>query len=68
LKDVAGGAACLVDALSAASIRAGVDRVLGDPGYRDSLVRAGLENVQRFRADEVASEYAAVYDEVARRA
>ncbi|MGH9056978.1 MAG: glycosyltransferase family 4 protein [Acidimicrobiales bacterium] len=67
LKDVAGGAACLVDVLDVASIRAGVERVLADAGYRDSLVRAGLDNVKRFRPDSVAAEYAAVYDEVASR-
>lgn len=64
MTDVAGGAAELVDPTDVGSIRAGVERVLGDPSHRDALVEAGLDNVRRYRLQAVAAQYAAVYDEV----
>jgi glycosyltransferase involved in cell wall biosynthesis len=64
MRDVAGGAACLVDPEDVTSIRAGVLRVLQDIAYREQLVAAGLRNVERFTAASVAAAYAAVYDEV----
>jgi glycosyltransferase involved in cell wall biosynthesis len=67
LSDIAGGAACLVDPFDVASIRAGVERVLSNEEYRTTLVRGGLENVQRYRVAAVAAAYAALYDELARR-
>jgi glycosyltransferase involved in cell wall biosynthesis len=56
-----------VDPLDVASIRAGVQRVLSDDAYRAALVRGGLENVRRYRVTSIAAQYAAVYDELARR-
>jgi glycosyltransferase involved in cell wall biosynthesis len=67
LPEVAGGAACFVDPLDVASIRAGVGRVLTDESYRDSLVRRGLDNARRYRVATIAARYAALYDELARR-
>jgi glycosyltransferase involved in cell wall biosynthesis len=67
LPEVAGGAACLVDPLDEGSIRAGVQRVLADDGYRADLVRRGLDNVRRYRVASVAERYAALYEELARR-
>jgi glycosyltransferase involved in cell wall biosynthesis len=64
LTDVAGGAAELVDPEDVASIRAGVQRVLSDPGHRQALVEAGLRNVERFRPAAVAAAYAEVYAEL----
>jgi glycosyltransferase involved in cell wall biosynthesis len=68
LREVAGTGACFVDPFDVGAIRAGVQRVLGDPAYRDQLVRDGLRNVERFRAVVVAAQYAAIYDEVRARA
>ncbi len=64
MAEVAGGAACLVDPEDVATIRAGVVRVLSDPTYRRGLVEAGLRNVERYQAAQVADAYAEVYDEV----
>jgi glycosyltransferase involved in cell wall biosynthesis len=64
LTDVAGGAACLVDPLDVASIRAGIRRVIDDATYRERLVRDGLRNVTRFSAGSVAQRYTAIYDEI----
>jgi glycosyltransferase involved in cell wall biosynthesis len=67
LREVAGGAACLVDPLDVPSIRAGVERVLSDGGYQAELVRRGFENARRYRVHSVAAHYAALYEELARR-
>jgi glycosyltransferase involved in cell wall biosynthesis len=66
MNEVAGGAACLVDPDDAASIRAGVERVLTDAAYRDELVRKGFENRERFRPAVAAEAYARIYREMAR--
>jgi glycosyltransferase involved in cell wall biosynthesis len=67
LPEVSGGAACLVDPLDVASIRAGVQRVLSDAAFRKEVVRQGLANAQRYRVAAVAAEYGALYDELAKR-
>ena len=61
MKEVAGGAACLVDPYSTDSIRAGILRIIEDPGYRDDLVTKGLENVQRYDKVKIAEQYLACY-------
>lgn len=67
MRDVSGGAACLVDPDDVAAIAAGVRRVLDDPDYRGRLVAAGLRNVECYRPASVARAYAEVYDELLRR-
>ncbi len=66
LCDVAGGAAELVDPFDPISIRAGVQRVLGDSSRRDHLRRAGFENAARYRSRDVAAAYCRIYDEILR--
>ena len=68
MPEVAGEAACLVDPLDTASIRAGVLRVVSDAAYRDDLVARGHENVLRFSRRRMAESYAAVYRRLAARA
>lgn len=68
MPEVAGGAARMVDPFDVAGIRAGVQRIIDDPGYRDGLVARGFENARRFSAAHVAEQYAALYREVAARA
>jgi glycosyltransferase involved in cell wall biosynthesis len=65
MRDVAGGAACLVDPDDVASIRAGIERVLNDRELAQSLVAAGFRNRERFRARAAAEQYAAIYRELA---
>lgn len=65
MRSVAGGAACLVDPCDAASIRAGVLKVIHDDAYRASLIEAGWENAQRFRPEVIAAAYMAAYCELA---
>lgn len=65
MSEVAGDAACLVDPYDVAAVRAGVQRVLGDPAYAAGLVEAGLVNARRFSPDDIAEQYAAIYRAVA---
>lgn len=65
MKEVAGGAACLVDPYDIAAIRCGVARIIAEPAYRAHLVSAGRRNVERFRLTKVSERYAQLYRGVA---
>ena len=47
MPEVAGDGACFVDPLSIKAIRAGIEQVLNDENYRNSLIINGLKNVKR---------------------
>lgn len=66
MSDVAADGACLVDPFDVASIRDGIRRVIADGPYRTKLIEAGFRNVRRFRPEQIAASYAAIYDEVRR--
>jgi glycosyltransferase involved in cell wall biosynthesis len=61
MKEVAGGAACLVDPYDVQSIREGVLSVIRQPDYRRQLVEKGLVNVRRFGAGAIAGRYEEIY-------
>lgn len=61
MKQVAAGAACLVDPYDIASIREGVLKVIGDKEYRERLVVAGLENAACFTPEKIALRYIDCY-------
>ena len=65
MPEVAGGAACLVDPFDVAAIREAILRVWKNAAYRESLIRAGFENVKRFSPKAMAKTYAAIYREMA---
>jgi glycosyltransferase involved in cell wall biosynthesis len=67
MPEVSGGATCLVDPLDVAGIRAGVQRIIDDSVYRQSLIDQGLRNAKRFAAPEVAERYAILYRRLAAR-
>lgn len=64
MPEVAGNGACLVDPYDIESIRSGVQRVIMDATYRESLIQAGFHNVKRFRTEVIAAYYADLYREV----
>jgi glycosyltransferase involved in cell wall biosynthesis len=64
MTDTAGGAACLVDPYSVISIREGVQKVIGDVAYRQSLIEAGFRNIERFSAGTIAAQYVACYEKI----
>lgn len=65
IPEVSGGSTCLVDPLDVASIRQGVQKIIDDPVYRQSLIDQGLHNVKRFAAPAVAERYAILYRRLA---
>jgi len=62
MKEVAGGAALLVDPNSIADIKAGIVKLLEDNELRAILVEKGLENALKFDAKALAGKYAKVYE------
>ena len=67
-KELADGAAVLVDPESVNDIAAGIGRVLDDPKLRIRLTHAGRERVARFTWRRCAAETLEVLERVARRA
>jgi glycosyltransferase involved in cell wall biosynthesis len=65
MPEIAGDGACLVDPFDPRSIRAGIERVLGDKEYYTALVASGRANAERFSPARVADAYAELYREVA---
>jgi glycosyltransferase involved in cell wall biosynthesis len=61
MKEVAGNAACLTDPFSVQSIREGVLKVIQDDDYRNTLVRNGFNNAQRYNPEKIANEYFLIY-------
>ncbi|HVU57439.1 MAG TPA: glycosyltransferase family 1 protein [Puia sp.] len=64
MQEVAGDGACLIDPYSTASIREGLLRIIREKGYREALVEAGRKNVGRYGLEEVAGQYARLYEEL----
>ncbi len=64
MSDVSGGAACLVDPFSVASIREGITRVVHDESYRRQLVESGFDNAKRFNHDQIANSYFDLYEKI----
>lgn len=65
MREAAGEGALLVDPYSVDEIRAGILRIKRDPELREELVRKGRENVERFRPEAVARQYAEIYRSLA---
>lgn len=64
MPEVAGKAACLVDADNIVSIHEGLKRVIDNANYRTSLINEGFENVKRFSVKYLANQYCNVYHEL----
>lgn len=54
--------ACFVNPFDPMDIRAGLQRVIQDESYRNTLIENGLENVKRFTLDAVAQQYLELYE------
>ncbi len=57
--------AVFVDPTDPDSIREGIDRLIADGELRGRLITAGLGNIERFRPEQVALGYAALYRKLA---
>jgi glycosyltransferase involved in cell wall biosynthesis len=65
-EELAEGAGVLVDPLDVDSIRAGLERVLGDQSFADELANAGRKRVGEYSWDRTADLIEEIYREVAR--
>lgn len=64
MPEVAGDAALLVDPTDVVQIREAVGMLLHDADRRRDLVNRGFDNVERFRASEIATQYRKIYAEL----
>ena len=64
MPEVGADAACYVDPYDAPSIRAGVEKIRQDRGYREQLIDNGFRNVERFRTPVIAQQFAKLYRRV----
>jgi glycosyltransferase involved in cell wall biosynthesis len=67
MKEAAGEGALLVDPYSVEAIQEAILRITREPALREDLIAKGLRNVERFRAEAVARQYAGIYRRMARR-
>ncbi len=65
--ETSGKAAYLADPHSPESIREGILKIINDTEFREQLIIGGTKNVERFRPERVAQQYADLYDEIIRR-
>lgn len=64
MKEVAGGAAMLVEPFEISSIKEGILKVVKDENLRKSLVNKGFENIKRFESSNIAGLYENLYMEI----
>ena len=62
MPEVAGEGALLVNPYSIEDIRNGIVKLIEDENLREGLIKKGLENVNRFKAEEVAKKYSSLYE------
>lgn len=64
MKDIANGAALLVNPYDIQSIRDGIERLCSNSPLRSELIRLGLNNTTQFHAKHIADQYSKIYNEV----
>lgn len=64
MKEVAGDSALLVNPFEITSIRAGINQLINDQTLRESLIKKGSINVQRFCTETVVNDYLKIYTEL----
>jgi len=65
MKEIAGDAACLVNPYKAISIKTGILKVIHNEKYRTQLIETGLVNVEKYAPQKIATQYIALYQELA---
>ena len=64
MREVASGAACLVDPEDTQSIRFGILKLIDDDSYREELIKKGLDNVRQYNPEQIAAQYMALYRKI----
>lgn len=67
MKEVAGIGATFCDPYSVDSIKEGLMGIINNAEYRKTLIASGLENVKRYRLNEVTKQYTDLYTKVYRK-
>lgn len=63
MRELAADAAHLVDPTDIAAIRMGIERLIQDDRYRQTLIEAGLKNAQKYTIGRAADRYVMLYDQ-----
>jgi glycosyltransferase involved in cell wall biosynthesis len=64
MKEISNGTTCLVNPKDPSSIYAGLEKIIKDKKYRDSLVVGGFKNVERFSAQKIGRDYINLYKKI----
>lgn len=64
MKEIAETSACLVDPYDIMAIRKGIEKLILDIKFRESLIQKGLENVKKYSVESIAQKYYSLYREV----
>ena len=64
MKEVAENTACLVDPFSAEAIKEGLEKIISDKSYRESLLEKGQKNIERFQVEYIANQYLKLYTSI----
>jgi len=64
MNQIAGYGAMLVNPFNSNDIKKGVQKIIEDKEYRTEIINKGLENVKKYRCEEIAKRYYAIYQEV----
>lgn len=62
MPEIGGNGAHFVDAFNIAAIHEGVKRIISDSIYSEKLIQNGFKNKERFNAENLAMEYANIYN------
>lgn len=62
MNEVAGDGALFVAPFSVGSIRNGVLEAISNAEHRNSLIRKGLDNINRFKVEEISNQYLQLYN------
>jgi len=64
MSEVANDAALLIDPFDISSIREGVLKIIKNDEYRETLIKKGLANAERFNATILAQNYFSLYEQI----
>lgn len=64
MNEVAGNGAVLVDPNSTEEIRVALNKLSADDSFRETLVKSGKQNIERYDATKIAGEYLELYEQL----
>ncbi|QYY36570.1 glycosyltransferase family 1 protein [Ruficoccus sp. ZRK36] len=64
MREVAAGAALLIDPEDVSSIRTGIEQLLNDEQLRARLIEAGLNNARQYHPSQIAAAYESLYQQI----